>query len=324
VPFVFEVLQITQADSQQRLRGRIASGAYFGPELVVARSQDGREHSTCIVGQSFERPVGWPVLPEHKQTLMTLTVPTPPDGLKIAYLEGLGVVVLNANRVDVSQLVGEAGFWAGQMSLHFMTEQEEDPGLSWLGIDSDSANDWYERRINSHFKAGRWPFVRVALPGSRYIELEMAGAVEFQDRIWIGDDLNRVLLGYHSGHFSLPALRAEEVSWIASVTDNSVSNLLWLSAAYVHGREDVGDLARDLALEIPGHRDGAESEIANALLKNRTVEDLLWTHDPRHGWINNSVYSQRNPKSRLSTLRDPDFEFIAEFFSDCIRSGRLE
>jgi hypothetical protein len=120
-------------------------------------------------------------------------------------------------------------------------------------VHSDDANQWYEARINSHLLAGRWPYIRVSLPSSRYIELELAGGVEYQDRVWIGREsgTKKVLLGYHSGHFSLPALRREEVAWVAAETAFAASNLLWLSATYMDQWVDSQAFTERLARVSP-------------------------------------------------------------------------
>jgi hypothetical protein len=38
--------------------------------------------------------------------------------------------------------------------------------------------------------------------------------------------------------------------------------------------------------------------------------------DPDLGWINNGVYSQRNPKREMSLLERQDFQFIQWFFEE--------
>jgi len=154
------------------------------------------------------------------------------------------------------------------------------------------------------------------LPDFRYLELEMARGVEYQDRVWIGhiSGSDRELLGYHSGHFSLPALRTEEASWFATQTKFAPSGLLWLSAAYLEGEEYLLALAEECAWRVPGLRRGRKTAMAKALLKNVAVEGLSWTFDSTLGWVNNWRYSQRNPKSALSILKPDGFTYIREFF----------
>src|SRR5262249_43834660 len=156
------------------------------------------------------------------------------------------------------------------------------------------------------------------LPNARYIELEMAGGVEYQDRVWIGEcsGSHRVLLGYHSGHFSLPALRVGETMWLASQTAFGPSNLLWLTTAYLATEESPTTLVCEVASHLPGVAPRNANAISKALHRNATVKDLRWKRDPARGWINNWSYSQRNPQSQMSILTPQDFVYIQEFFRD--------
>ena len=321
MPFTFEPTEITSASqgSEIRLRGRLRSGAYFGPESVIARSADGKAWKTHIHTHGLEAPEGWPVLAEHRNTVLVLTLPAPPRGFEIVQIEGLGSAdTATHERLDVSGLLDTPGFWAMQVAFGFESETVDDPALEWFGFDTPSLDAWYAEHIQRHQQAGAWPCVRVPLPGARYIQYEMAAGVEQQDRIWIGDDAgqHRVLLGYQSGHFSLPALRPQELSWLAAQTGSAASNLLWLRAAYI----DAGDagtrsLAQAVVAGLPGLLPGKASEMADTLIDGMTVQNLAWTSDPRHGWINDGKYSQRNPDSRLSTLEAEDFAYLRDFFA---------
>ena len=316
MPFTFQPLQVKREGSELELRGRLLTGAYFGPELVVVRSKDGNELDRNILGHSMEYPDDWPVLPEHSNTILILHIHAVPPDFEPALLTGVGSVAPGTERIDITDALVEPEFWAMQANLHFASEDVDDPGLEWLGVESDSANDWYESRIKSHILVGRWPYVRVALPSSRFIELEMACDVEYQDRIWIGQqtETHRVLLGYHSGHFSLPALRATELSLIATETDFGASNLLWLSATYLDKSADFLALTERFVSQVPGLLRSKRAAMSETILNNMVVEDLQWTHDPSIGWINNWRYSQRNPASGMSILKPEDFAYIQQFF----------
>jgi hypothetical protein len=317
MPFTFEALETIPDGNELVLRGRVVSGAYFGPESAVVRSADGEEISTHIHSHRMEYPEGWPVLPEHGQTVLVLRIPLPAREIKITALIGQGVVDSATERLDISHVLGEPEFWAMQLDLHCMSEEVEEPGLEWLGVNQQEAADWYETQIQAPINRGIWPYIRVLLPSFRYIELEMAGGIEYQDRIWIGnlDGDQRVLLGYHSGHFSLPALRLEEVSYLAELTHGEAANLLWLSAAYLENGADPLALATRLASGVPGLLKGKDAVMARALLQRIGVDGLTWVNDPARGWINNSAHSQRNPESHLCTLKQKDFEYIRQFFA---------
>jgi hypothetical protein len=319
MPFTIEPIETTHTDTEGQftIRGRVREGAYFGPEQVLVRTVEGAEYRSHIHSHGMEHPEGWPVLPGHRKTVLVLHLPAAPAKGKIVSVIGLGAVTLSAKRTDVSDALTQREFWAMQLHLHFVSDQVDDPSKEWLDVPSKKADRWYKTRIDSHIAQGIWPYVRVPLPSSRYIELEMAGGVEYQDRIWIGDQSGnrKVLLGYHSGHFSLPALRADEVRWLAEVTHSDASNLLWLAAAYMEEGTNLLPLATRLASQVPGLRPGKASAMAEALHRNREVTNLEWVRDPSLGWINNWSYSQRNPQSQLSILGKEDFAYIESFFS---------
>src|SRR5215475_7902659 len=122
------------------------------------------------------------MLAEHRNTILTLHIHDVSQGLDIALITGLGAVTPAAERVDISDALEEREFWALQVELHFASHEVEDAGREWLGVEPDAARAWYESRIDRHLLAGRWPYIRAPLPGSRYVELELAGGVEYQDR----------------------------------------------------------------------------------------------------------------------------------------------
>jgi hypothetical protein len=320
MPFVIQAIDATREGSELVVRGRLVEGAYFGPELVRLLTLDGQEYSTHIHSHGMELPEGWPVVPEHRRTVLVLRIPAPAASMNIVSVTGLGTMVPAVQRIDVSDVLREPEFWAIQLDTHFVSEEVDYPAVEWLGVQPEAMEKWYEKRIHSHVLAGTWPYVRVVLPSARYIELEMAGGVEYQDRFWIGDPSGqrRVLLGYHSGHFSLPALRAEEVRWLAEATRADVSNLLWLTATYLQQGADLLPLVTGLATQLPGILPGKAATVAQALHSNREIGDIRWVRDSESGWINNWAYSQRNPSSLLSRLGQEEFAYIRSFFPEDI------
>jgi hypothetical protein len=317
MPFTFQPLQIKRQGENLELRGRLLTGAYFGPESVVVRSRAGDERATQILSHGLEYPEGWPVLPEHRNTTLVLCIPTLPPDFEIALLTGTGSAATTSERVDVTGALEAPEFWAIQALLHFASDEVDDPGQEWFGLSSDTANEWYQSNIDRHILAGRWPYLRVPLTNSRYIELEMAGGVEYQDRVWIGDhsSTQRVLMGYHSGHFSLPALRVSEVTWLAEQTGFSASNLLWFSTTYLEEGFNLKSLIEKLVSAVPGLSRNKVEIMSEIVLENLAVDGLSWTRDPNLGWVNNWPYSQRNPASLLSTLKPADFAYIQQFFT---------
>ncbi len=58
---------------------------------------------------------------------------------------------------------------------------------------------------------------------------------------------------------------------------------------------------------------GAPGVLARNAVANQRGE-LSWVHDERLGWINGYGYSQRNPRSLRSDLKEGDFLRIKAFF----------
>jgi hypothetical protein len=76
----------------------------------------------------------------------------------------------------------------------------------------------------------------------------------------------------------------------------------------------AGELATELFSQLPGVRPAVAESMAKAFLENLTAPELRWEQDQRLGWINNWIYSQRNPRSTMSVLNPEDFDFIEKFF----------
>jgi hypothetical protein len=317
MPFIVEALETSTEGNELIVRGRVITGAYFGPELANLRSPTGEELATCIHSHSIERPEGWPIIPEHRTTVLIFSIPHPPIGFKVATIVGVGTIAPTKERIDVSDALEDPTFWAIQLGSWCNSEEVEEPGQQWLGVDPSGANNWYMERIQRPIDRGVSLYMRIPLASSQYVEFEIAGGVEYQERIWIGQESasQRTLLGYHSGHFSLPALRLEELSYLAERTEHAAVNLLWLSATYLETGSDALQLATRLVSGVPGLVSGKENAVANAIVEGLTVRDVTWHEDGTLGWINNSNHSQRNPASRLSGLKEADFAYIKKFFA---------
>ena len=156
---------------------------------------------------------------------------------------------------------------------------------------------------------------------SRFVELEFAASIEYQDRFWIGQSQvpQRLLLGYHSGHFSLPAFRMEEILWFHDLLGRNPiyrsATLLLMSACFL---QEPSGPARQVAIELfsdlPGVKAGVAQSMAKTFLDYLTVPDVCWQRDSDLGWINNGRYSQRNPRSTMSVLSHDDFVSILKYF----------
>jgi hypothetical protein len=218
----------------------------------------------------------------------------------------------NQERIDVTGSLADPSFWALQMSTS--------PQSAWdvWDLTKREVDELFVRFFRRHWDDGVWPFVRLPLGGSRYLEIEYAEVEEMeeQDRVWIGsEDGRRALLGFESPHFSFPTLRMEELLMIANrLNEHRSAPLLLLRGAYLTAADKPPkDAIRTWLQLVPAMPQGSIPDIVADLVKN-VVPEVRWRKDPALGWINNGVYSQRNPKSEMSLLEKQDFQFIQWFF----------
>jgi hypothetical protein len=223
-------------------------------------------------------------------------------------------ITTNPTRIDLTGSLADPSFWAFQMSTS--------PESAWDVWDftKGEADELFDRFFRSHWDDGAWPFVRLPVDDSRYLEIEYAEVEEMeeQDRVWIGSgDGRRVLLGFESPHFSFPTLRMAELLMIANrLSEHRSAPLLLLRGAYLTAADKPPkDAIRAWMQLVPAMPPESIPGILADLVKN-AVPEIQWRKDPALGWINNGVYSQRNPKSEMSLLEKQDFQFIQWFFEE--------
>jgi hypothetical protein len=199
----------------------------------------------------------------------------------------------------------------------------ERPYEGFLGLSQDEVNSYYSDFLSPFCDSTAWPIFPLEIDGDRYVEIEWAGGAEPQERVWIGSrgTGQRALLGYNSGHFSLPGLRPSELAWLLDRLENSkahpASGLLLVSMCYLRKPDALltESLTR-LCTRIP--RGGAElaGTMAANMVEYRVVPEVRWQRRDGFGWCNSWVYSQRNPQHPMSVLSEGGFEFVDQFFSE--------
>jgi hypothetical protein len=298
--------------------GTLVEGAYSGPEAVKLCDKSGEWVSAQVLQHEVIRPKSWPVVAGDGSTLVLyISLPRPTFELDPAQsVVGRGVLSQNEHRRDITAALADPAFWAIQMSLHAASDMFPDPLVGW-GFSQEDETLAYQRLLERHWEAGVWPFVLLPVDGG-FVEIEFATGVEHQERVWLGDGTGRrVLMGYHSGHFSLPSFRIAEVMKLGkSLLAHPSAALLLLPGAYICSDENLPrDLVTEWANQVPGIQPDSIPTLVQSLFANR-VPDLQWNLDERLGWINNWGYSQRNPDSPMSILGFDDFRFIHQFFGN--------
>ncbi len=209
------------------------------------------------------------------------------------------------DRVDVTEeALGDPAFW--------VTFCRVDQVFLDAAVDQ---NAYYASFLMRRIDAGRWPFIRADVGGTKYVEAELTDDHEL--RLWIGDRRvgRRVLLGIESGHDELPAFRPEELEWIVErlAQDRRVLGLLLAIGCSFpdYDESKAHALLRDLARRVPGVHAGAVGALATDLL--RLTGESLWTRDGELGWVCRT--GRRDPHRGFDQLPAADFRFIREFFA---------
>lgn len=322
--FKLRVSDVDYGSAEIAISGTLVEGAYSGPEAVELFSRDGSTITATVTHHRILFPVDWPIVPEHTETILTISIPPPSKKFRLDPKQpvvGLGVLFKNSNREDVSDALSDPRFWAWQLSAHLSSDEVEEEAGECLGFSADELEAFHEEFLEARFSAGVWPFIRFPIQKNRFVEIEFAASIELQERFWIGDSgtQQRVLLGYHSPHFSLPAFRFEELLKLDARFGRAgvprAALLLLLSACYVPKFSGPPhDLAVELFATLPGVKKRTARSMAKGLGQNLTVPDLAWKRDRKLGWVNNWKYSQRSPAGLMSVLGTDEFAFIANFF----------
>jgi hypothetical protein len=189
MPFKLKVSSVEYQGDEIEISGRLIEGAYAGPEAVIIHGQDGTSITAPVTHHILLLPEDWPILPSYDTTL-TLSIAAPTSAFRVDESQiviGLGTIFENPYRIDISHVLSEGVFWAMQLSLSLGSEDVDEPNEAYFGISDDEINNYYLELIDSKFGAGVWPYIRLPLDEARFVEIEFAASIEYQDRFWIGD-----------------------------------------------------------------------------------------------------------------------------------------
>lgn len=323
MPFRLRISGVEYCDGEIAISGKLADGSYAGPEAVVVHGQGGDSITTAVIHHSLQYPTEWPVLPTHEKTILTISIKAPSPTFRVDEskpIVGQGVLFINQKREDISEILSDPVFLATQLTMSLESDDVE-PNVRYFGVSTAKVNHCYEEMFERRFESGVWPFIRIRLNDCRSIELEYAASIEYQTRFWIEDQRtsHRVLLGYHSGHFSLPAFRFEEIAWLDRCLHQSpvraAAILLLMTGCYLQHADGMPtELIADRLSQLHAVQPKALDAMRNAFLDSLVVPELGWRREEKLGWTNNWRYSQRNPQSTMSVLRPEDFAAIGGFF----------
>jgi hypothetical protein len=319
-------LRIEHVETRGRetvIRGRLIEGCYFGPQTIRVKDTMGNERKAPILAHSLIEPKAWPVTADHETQLVLHLPPAPFDIDLNSPVEGLGSVALGKGSTDLASELSNPLFWGIFSDLHMASDTMEQPVRELLGLSEEEVNTYYKGVLEPLINSTAWPVFPLDIDGNRYVEIEWSGGAECQERVWIGAKASgeRALLGYNSGHFSLPGLRPSELVWLLDrlrdTPAHPAAGLLLMPMCYLpEPNAPLTERLAGLCARIPGANPTLAGTAATSMIERCTVPAATWERKPRYGWCSSWAYSQRNPQSPMSILAEADFGFIDQFFCE--------
>jgi hypothetical protein len=257
----------------------------------------------------------WPVLPSQSTVIkLELECSAQYDESDLmGTINGNGVVDFCPNRICINGEL-ENRLFSG---FHFHETLVDDDGgylhERCFGMDTTSINDYYLGTIARLQDMGVWPFVTCELKSLGIVlEIEYAAGIEPQTRYWVTIDGVRSLLGYESGHFSLPGIMGCELRFLVDSASTSLERRLlcmFLPCCHAPGPDAIDQylpLFDDLL--VPGMD---PRKALQKCLQARLVDPgIQWKLDKGLGLITNGKFSQRNPESMLCVLEKGGYSSI--------------
>jgi hypothetical protein len=324
--FRLQIDNVENLGGETCIRGRLIEGAYFGPQSIRVKDSTGKSRTATILSHELINPQDWPVTADHgTQLVLHIAKSSPPFIIDAGSpVEGLGSVALRRDCIDLSRELSEPLFWGNFSTLYMVSEENDSPYEEFLGLSQNDVNNYYTRFLAPLINSKTWPIFPLVIDRDRYVDVEWAGGAEYQDRVWIGSRVSehRALLGYQSGHFSVPGLRPSELAWllerIAQTTAHPASGLLLVPMCYLPEPDArLIETLANLCARIPGARVELADTMATNMVEHQVVGvNARWEWRASIGWCSTCRYSQRNPQSPLSILSEADFGFIDLFFSE--------
>jgi hypothetical protein len=225
-------------------------------------------------------------------------------------------------------------FWATHYYLLLAEEEHDSEELvePIFGVSSEAVETYYLKELVRPAAKGS-PHWLDLLAGAR-VGVEYAGDGDGGTEVrflvnrdsWEGSEL----LGYDSGHFALPAFRWPELEAIhraVAVSDPAkaaAAALLLFPATYVTNDEDSGRIQEHLVSwwrTLGFARPEFVERLACNTAAYRSVPEVRWHLDATLGWINDSVYSLRNPQTRMCAFEERRFLRVKEFMTEVDRAA---
>jgi len=132
------------------------------------------------------------------------------------------------------------------------------------------------------------------------------------------------LLGFDSAHFALPAFRWDEVTLVHAAlreqgtAQASAAALFLFPATYLTSSEEQAEAESRLAewwKTLSVIRPRAIDTLAKNVAAYRFSPEVRWSVDAKLGWINDGMYSFRNPRTEMCAFSERRFERVRSFLA---------
>jgi ribulose bisphosphate carboxylase small subunit len=225
---------------------------------------------------------------------------------------------------DRSDLLASRLFWAMWYYLQIGTDDQDGSELvqTLFGVSNDDVNQFFLTEIDPDKAKERSICVRIPLRRGFALGIEFDSD---EHRYVVSNDSwkSTIVLGYHSGHFALPAFRWQEIKSIGRFIAKFAidpwhrrsGHLLFFPGVYLTSEDDIDEVRVSLLREWQTL--GAANMEQVGMLVDQIIDNLtneiLWHNDSELGWTNNGRYSLRNPETRMCAFDLEKFRRISEF-----------
>jgi hypothetical protein len=228
---------------------------------------------------------------------------------------------MNLMRIERDDLLGDVRFWA-LLYEHWVKPRAgdsfDDGEQYFFSVRESAVQAFFDELQGAPTAAGSYPEYSVLLTLRHRWRIGVVLSMfpedfEVQDVVGPPSSDELIVFGVNGGHFRLPALRWEELLLLRDAVRPPQpaikAKAILLLFPSVGQSSDLDMDAVRRVLQSAWRKSGIPLRHADELVA-RPVEDFvesrrvqpemkeaLWRNHPKHGWINDSPYSLRNPKA---------------------------
>ena len=224
-------------------------------------------------------------------------------------------------------------FWATYYHELLPTEEADNADCiePYFGVSATAVNQFFldelcvRRFAEPSGSAMPWVSIAIDLPENFMLQIVFADDSEYEERYLLQHPTwsEPELLGYASGSFALPALRWREVVQSATCCFDPMGSLrpsptalaLLFPAIWITPADDYNEIYATLAAAwraLGIVRAAAIESFVTQIMAHNAI-DVRWRYDQTLGWINDSLYSLRNPNTRMRPFDAQHFARLEQF-----------